>query len=366
VSQERNTLGQLLGQKHMPALDAIRAVSVFLVVLTHARIAGGGSFGVNTFFVLSGFLITHLLLKEHESSGKISLRDFYLRRSLRIFPAYYVFLAFSLVVDHFAGDPRSQADALASAFYLQNYRNAVVGHSNSSIAHSWSLAVEEQFYLLWPITLMALLRVGGHAAARRFLVVAIAAVMAWRCYAYGWLGLSRFWAYNAFDCRFDSLAMGCLLKLVLREKAARARFDRIAESAIAIPLLIVLLLIPGYLAPAWWQFSVGFTYEAVIVASAIPLLMLRAGHGAWSWMQWRTVTYIGTISYSLYLYHQWGLGLGHKFGFLPHWAQFVVGCAFCVALASASYWFVEKPFLRLKGRFGHKHQSVTLAAHAQQ
>jgi peptidoglycan/LPS O-acetylase OafA/YrhL len=350
-------LESVLASPHLPALDAIRAVSVFLVILSHFGIAGMGSLGVNAFFVLSGFLITHLLLKEHESSGAISRRDFYLRRSLRIFPAFYVFLLVSLGLDYLEHDPRSFPDAIASALYVQNYRNAIVGHSNSSIAHSWSLAVEEQFYLLWPSVLIFLLP-RGRAAIGRMLLAAIVVVLVWRCAAGSLLGLSRSWTYNAFDCRFDSIAVGCLLAVLVRDAGARHSLGRLAGRPY-LPLATVAgIAAPYLLMPPWWQQSLGFTYEALLVAILLIQLVQLAGAGLWAWLQWRWVRYLGTISYSLYLYHQRGLGVGRRLSGLPAPAKLLVGCLAAVVLASGSYWIVERPLLKLKDRLGHRHEST--------
>jgi len=109
-----------------------------------------GDLGVSAFFVLSGFLITWLLLKEDSRMGEVSLTRFYTRRVLRIFPAYYTFLGLSFVIDHLRHDTWSPALRNSAILYVVNYFNALHGHPNTSIAHAWSLAVEEQFYLFWP------------------------------------------------------------------------------------------------------------------------------------------------------------------------------------------------------------------------
>ena len=336
---------------------------MFLVMLTHGGYGGWGSTGVNAFFVLSGFLITHLLLKEQDSSGTISLRDFYLRRSLRIFPAYYVFLVFSLTVDHFQGDLRSKDDALAALFYLQNYRNAIVGHSNSSIAHSWSLGVEEQFYLLWPAAFLLLAR-RGYKTTGRVLVTAIFAVLAWRCLAYGVLGFTISWLYNAFDSRFDSLAIGCLLAVLLRSSKVRGVAERVASNSVYPLITIVLILLPTFVAPPEWKHSVGFTYEAALVAILVVQLMLLSQRSIWRFIEWRWLAFIGTLSYSLYLYHGWGGGIGDNFVSLPKAVQFWIGAVVSLGLAYGSYRLVERPFLRLKERLGHKHLGSRYAARA--
>jgi peptidoglycan/LPS O-acetylase OafA/YrhL len=304
--------------------------------------------------VLSGFLITHLLLKELQASGGVSLRDFYLRRSLRIFPAYYAFLILSLTVDHFQGDPRSRDDALAAALYLQNYRNAIVGHSNSSIAHSWSLGVEEQFYLLWPAALALLARRGPRAIVST-LCIAVVAVVAWRWFAFTELGFSKSWLYNAFDSRFDSLAIGCLLAVILRYDGGRRAAAKLAGHVVYPAVTIGLLALPILIGVSQWRYTFGFTYEALLVAVLIVQLMQLSGRGPWQWIEWRAVTFTGTLSYSLYLYHNWGLGFGDNFSSLPRLMQFVIGAATAFALAYGSYRFIEQPFLRLKDRIGHRH-----------
>ena len=143
-----------LAGRHLPGLDGLRALSVFTVIAYHAGAPVPGDLGVSAFFVLSGFLITWLLMKELEETGRISLRDFYARRTLRIFPAYYVFIIGSLVLDTARGFPWPGEMTLSAFTYTVNYYNAIRGHPSTGIAHAWSLAVEEQFYLLWPAMAM--------------------------------------------------------------------------------------------------------------------------------------------------------------------------------------------------------------------
>jgi peptidoglycan/LPS O-acetylase OafA/YrhL len=118
-----------------------------------------GDLGVGLFFVISGFLITLLLLREADRTGTVSLSQFYLRRTVRIFPAYYASMAVSLAVDFIRGTVWSPGLLASGAAYLMNYYNAFNNHPTTSIAHAWSLANEEQFYLLWPAAFLALRRV---------------------------------------------------------------------------------------------------------------------------------------------------------------------------------------------------------------
>src|SRR6267378_3170255 len=156
-----------LADRHLPALDGLRAIAVFTVIVYHFGIhTVPGDLGVSAFFVLSGFLITWLLLKEQRATGTVSTRQFYTRRVLRIFPAYYVFLAASFAVDYARGQQWPPGLRLSGLFYVVNYYNAFHGHNAGSISHAWSLGIEEQFYLLWPMLFLVLLRGGVGRAAR--------------------------------------------------------------------------------------------------------------------------------------------------------------------------------------------------------
>ncbi|HEX9393047.1 MAG TPA: acyltransferase, partial [Gemmatimonadales bacterium] len=210
-SPSQTPLLRTLAGSRLPALDGLRAVAVFTVMIYHFGInAVPGDLGVSAFFVLSGFLITWLLLKEHGATGDVSLRQFYTRRVLRIFPAYYAFIVLTYAADHLRGQAWPPGLAPSALFYLVNYFNALHGHPTTSIAHAWSLGIEEQFYLLWPLLLLVLLR-GGVARVARALVILIVVVVAWRCVLLLGLHVDRAYLYNAFDTRFDNLAVGCLL-----------------------------------------------------------------------------------------------------------------------------------------------------------
>jgi len=140
-----------LKQSHLPSLDGLRAIAALLVVFMHAGLSWcPGGLGVLAFFVLSGFLITWLLLKEEERFGRISMKLFYIRRSLRIFPAFYVYWLLLIGSLLFFQKRILWGQALSSFFYVNNYYQAILGDPNTGFSHTWSLGIEEQFYLLWP------------------------------------------------------------------------------------------------------------------------------------------------------------------------------------------------------------------------
>src|SRR5712692_3750050 len=347
---EPEQLSNLLQQRHLPALDGLRAVAVFMVIGYHFGLPIPGDLGVSMFFVLSGFLITWLLLSEYGTAGTISLRNFYSRRVLRIFPAYYFFITVSLIIDNFRGHFWDRALILSGFFYVVNYFNATHGHPPTSISHAWSLGIEEQFYVLWPLVVLALAR-RSRRRALAMLTIIIVGVAAWRSFVYLALHSGPAYAYNAFDTRFDNLAVGCFLALCAGQSWFLGFARTVAWSAL-LPVVTLVFLILSRSGIESYHYSIGFTVDAVLVVVLLVQLMLLHRHPLWSWLQNPVVRYLGIISYPLYLWHAWGLGVGQRLHVLPAAGQFIVGVGVCIALASGSYFVIEKPFLSLKKRFG--------------
>jgi peptidoglycan/LPS O-acetylase OafA/YrhL len=343
-------LESLLDGRRLPALDGLRAVSVLIVIQYHfGWQAVPGDLGVSVFFVLSGFLITWLLLKEHAATGTVSLQSFYWRRTLRIFPAYYAFLLVSLGWDSLRGDTRSAPAIVPALTYTINYFNAFHGHPSSSIAHAWSLAVEEQFYLIWP-ALFLLAMYLGRVGVGRVLAIAIGAVAGWRSLIYlsGIAGPA--YVYNAFDTRFDNLAVGCLLAVVLTQPRIIRSVSRLPMTWWAPLGTLSLLVASRIFAGDRWHYSVGFTIDAILIAVLITQLMLVHAHPAWNWLEHRSVRWMGALSYPLYLYHGYGISLARRLPGLGQGVSFGVAVASATAIAAVSYYAIEQPALRLKSR----------------
>jgi peptidoglycan/LPS O-acetylase OafA/YrhL len=345
------SLRAALRHRHLPALDGLRAVAVLTVITYHFGYAAvPGDLGVSLFFVLSGFLITWLLLGEHEATGTFSLRAFYARRVLRIFPAYYVFIAASYAIDTWRGQAWPQGLRTAALVYGVNYFNAFHHFPASSISHAWSLAVEEQFYILWPLLLLFLMRKGPRTVWR-VLVGIIVLVVAWRSYLYLARGVGSAYVYDAFDTRFDNLAIGCLVAVLLRNDAAAAVASRLGRRS-WMPLVTLALIVCSRTGgTASYHYSAGFTVDGVLLAVFMMQVMTLSTTTAWRWLNHRVVRYVGRVSYPMYLYHGWALEVGHHAHGVPKIAQFAIGTLATVAVASGSYFVIEKPFLRLKRRF---------------
>jgi peptidoglycan/LPS O-acetylase OafA/YrhL len=349
-----------LERGQIPGLDALRAFAVLLVIFYHHNYPVPGDLGVLAFFVLSGFLITWLLLKEHTKHGDISLRLFYIRRSLRIFPAFYTYWILVIGLLLAAGKPVAWPQAWASFFYVNNYYQAIYGHFSSVLSHTWSLGVEEQFYLLWPVALIAMLR--RQADVARWLMAAIGVVWAWRAVLEFGIGIQEVWVYEAFDARADHLLMGCLLAVALYRGAAPRLFAWLCSSPM-MPVFTLALLI-GEVAwthsrqgsgPGTASRSFEFALRPLLIAALMTQWMAFARSPGWHWLNWKWLVYLGRISYSTYLYQQITPALVKPLtSRLPMVPPIVITLPATILFASVSYFLIEKPFLGLKDRVGQR------------
>lgn len=349
--RERPVLAEVLSHSRLPALDGLRAVGVVSVVIGHAVAANElpGDFGPTAFFVLSGFLITRLLLREREKTGSVSVSRFYLARTLRIFPAYYAFLLVSYLLDARVGQVWSSGFFTSAVTYTINYFNAFHHHPTTSLAHAWSLAVEEQFYLLWGIAFAILA-----ARGRRALVIGVGAAalagIAWRIWLVLAVKVDASYVYNAFETRFDNLAVGCLMAITLDYNRVHAAAEWCAKRKWFPVVTLLLLLVSRTVLPGKYHYSIGFTIDAVLIAVLIVQLLQLYHSRLWSWLEWPAIRYLGAISYPMYLYHAWGGSIGRRLpgNVLP--LELVAGFLATIVLAAGSYHLIELPFLKLRPR----------------
>ena len=319
--------------RHMnriPSLDGLRAISISLVVVGHwvelhyhSDVAGAfANLGVRIFFIISGYLITTLLLKEYKKTSTIRLREFYVRRAYRILPAAIVFMVPVFVI--FWHELRWYHMA-AAALYLANFDFAHPWY----LGHLWSLSVEEQFYFLWPGVLK---RWHRHRVAILLAVVAFAPLYRVACHFLQLHGK----ADETFPAVADVLAIGCLLA-VFAGRAPRIR------AVWAVMMVIPVALVPVYLGELKFHITPAllFVFWPVMHVSIAGLLLHVVQRAYWI-LNVRPVVWLGKISYSLYLWQQ-------LFAYGDHnrpW-YFVL---FAVGLAGASYYLVEQPMLRVRER----------------
>jgi peptidoglycan/LPS O-acetylase OafA/YrhL len=176
-------------------------------------------------------------------------------------------------------------------------------------------------------------------------------VLCWRTYGFTWLSLGTSYAYNAFDTRFDNLAIGCLMAFLLKRDRAIMVADWLGDRFWKPIVTIVLLAVSKDVPNQDYLYGPGFTIDALLLAILL-IQFMRLGYGAvWGWLNYRFVVYLGVISYPIYLWHVWGVQAGHKLAFLSGPLQTAAGIVFSCLLAALSYHIVEQRFLALKNRF---------------
>jgi peptidoglycan/LPS O-acetylase OafA/YrhL len=330
--------GKHLG--YVPALDGLRAVSIALVVSLHAfGFPGGGSVGVDVFFVLSGFLITTLLLEERAAGG-IGLRAFYMRRVRRLLPALAVMLAVYLAVTAAAGQDQLRAAAIGVS-YVANIVNATGSQvlQDAHLNHLWSLAQEEQFYLVWPFALIALAR------TRWLLGVIVGAFLGVTIYrallATGSAPGAHL--YYGPDTRADGLLIGAAIAVV------RFRMPlRIGEWGGQLGLVgLGLGAIAGWRFNGWavWGEPVFLVTVSLLLVAALSDTALARG------LTKRPCVWLGKRSYSLYVWHSPVIAAAFYLGGHTTLME-VTGAVAAVSAAAVSYRFVETP---LRARRGTAH-----------
>ena len=315
----------------------------------------GGFLGVDLFFVLSGFLITRLLLAEYEASSHIRFDLFYLRRACRLLPAIVMLLVFVgilrvLMPVTFHTQVSYWFSVIAVLFFFANV--AELGN----IGHTWSLSVEEQFYFLWPMTLLVLLRRCHSTGARIAVVAALAlasAVLRASLQSHGGLGVN---VYCNLFTRMDSLLIGTIVALAEGLPAfpeAVARFCRYRPAEIAMALfLLAVILIKEPRMP--YMFGGGLTIFALIAATLVACVIYDQRPTTLKrFLEWHPMVWLGRRSYGIYLYHLpvfYMLQPVHeKFKTpLDQGAYIVAGFVLPVVLAALSYHYVEMPFLKRK------------------
>ena len=352
----------LLG--HSPALDGLRGLAVLLVLVYHFvghDFLYGGTNGVDIFFCLSGFLITALILDERRVHGRLSIRRFYARRACRLLPALFLLLAvwtgvMALFHDQSwmgatpSGDGTGRTvdpfgalrDIGVALVYMANW-NVISGGMEAPLSHLWSLAVEEQFYLLWPTMLLGLLLLGRRTRLVVLgLLLAVSALLPW-LYWDGGQGQDRI--YFGTDTRAVGLLAGAFAALVWHERHALGRITRLAGTRAALALGLVLVV-------AWNKGSTPEKFVlmpailALAVSQLVPYLAENRGPLARGFrMRW--LVWMGKRSYALYLWQYVWATWTHPFG----WLGIVAGVVATLVTTELSWRLVEAPMLRYGKRF---------------
>jgi peptidoglycan/LPS O-acetylase OafA/YrhL len=324
--------------KRIPSLDGLRAISISLVIAGHilsehhvlSFASVYANTGVRIFFVISGYLITTLLLREHEKTSTISLREFYIRRAYRILPAAFAYMIPVMLL--FSHELRWY-HAAAAVLYVVNFDFARPWF----IGHLWSLGVEEQFYFVWPGVLKKFFR---HQTAILLGVMVMAPVFSAACYAFKVAG----GGYGTFPTVADNLAVGCLLAILAKRMPKISRW-------LALAMVLAIALIPYFPAdtPARTLFMLFVLWP--LMNFCIAGVLLHVVQHPYRLLNLAPVAFLGRISYSLYLWQQ-------LFFYDPEPKPLKIALPLTIGFACLSYYIVEQPMLRRREK---RHREVRAA-----
>jgi peptidoglycan/LPS O-acetylase OafA/YrhL len=360
---------------HIPTLDGWRAIAILWVMLVHSndtlfgpsglmpsaileRISAAGTRGVDIFFGLSGFLITALLLREHERSGSVSLRSFYIRRTFRILPPFWCALAAVCVLGLLGVIAVDWAGVLGAATFTFNYLpGSSLGLIGNAIVvqHSWSLAVEEHFYLLWPPLLVWLApRRAGWAALGIALAVGIWRPIDAKFHVFESVtGLDVMVPTARTDMRLDGMLYGAVAAILVSSPRCRAMLTRLLRPSVWAALVAAFLVLSFHVVPV----PLGRLWLAVLIPLLLLGTVLHPGSIAGRVLEWGPLRRVGRLSFSLYLWQQLFLlvPMGAPWERLGRWSIAAEwGMAFVFALASER--FIEGPSHRLGRRLGARRE----------
>lgn len=320
---------------YRPMLTALRGVAILMVLPQHAQIAGfprTGTVGVTLFFVLSGFLITRLLVEERvREGGRVNLRAFYWRRAVRLLPALFAMVAATALWFVIVGVPEAIAHEMWQPLLYVSDIAMPLGTDLGPMSHTWSLSIEEQFYFLWPSALLLLL---GSGVGRKRTVICVAlggAVLSASMRFILWpeMGEATFWAPFT---QADGLLLGCCLGLLSRPP----HIPRVLVGAAMVSVGIT-----GLIPNDAWVATVGLP-----LATCGSCLLVAAAANSRR-VPWRPIASLGTISYGLYIWHNPIIHSGNISGWPMAGA---VTVPLSIAVATLSYRYIELPFLHLKRR----------------
>lgn len=361
--------------RRIPALDGLRGVAVVLVLIHHftgnrdgagfvdaalARVGNAGWIGVDLFFVLSGFLITGLLL-EARATRSHYFRTFYLRRALRIFPLYFLYLAvvFGVALIVLPNDWRTALLVRSRWLYLTYTANLAIPRQDEVwplwTGHLWSLCVEEQFYMVWPAVVWFL-------GARRlhwicvglFLAAVLIRVWSWR------QGVPAIAIYNLTFTRMDGLAAGAFVAVAARDPHGVGRWSAASRWVACGTMSALVILFGKYWGPFPYLVRAVSLFGLPLLAisfASILLALLSGDSRLRRQVERPSIVWLGRVSYGLYIWHFGFMGVLRSYGMKPvdgllawNLVYLVVGIVVSLILADLSMRFIEAPFLRLKDR----------------
>jgi len=357
---------------HRPVLDGVRGLSILIVMFEHGflfKYGRGGFLGVDIFFVLSGLLITSLLAQEWQETGSLSFKKFYARRALRLLPAVIALIIFTFIQATIfppqVGRLPVYQHLLGVLLYVENWAGGY-----TMIGHTWSLSIEEQFYIAWPLLFFLLLKLKltplkiiAVLCGMVGLVVIHRARMFYVRYGFHLpqFEMSLLRLYTGTDTRCDSLLIGCIAGILFSWQMIPTRASFLSKWRPFVLISCGLMSAAIIIVPIFWSYLYlgGFTVFGIAAASSTLFILIANKSWLSQLMQWSVLRWFGRLSYSLYLWHVTVYSFYvNNFGPLPiksYTLKIMIPLAIkfagSVALACVSFYLIEQPFLRLKKRF---------------
>jgi peptidoglycan/LPS O-acetylase OafA/YrhL len=351
-------------KSHLPSLDGMRAFSILLVIGGHCTLWSSGytkysgyfgELGVSTFLVISGLLITWLMIRERDAVGSLSLKNFYIRRFLRIIPVFWFLLVTVTLLKLADFASINWPDILRAATFTHNYPLSL-NHSNDYslwLGHTWSLSLEEQFYFIWPSVFVFLSR---KHAARLAVALAFSGPIL-RLLSYYLLPQLRGYEGFEFQTRIDILMAGCAAAFILESQEWKARIARIPVRPALAATMLFLVVADPILATQLKTHSRQYAivnlirppFEAVAIAATVLILVAGKRGTAFRWANLPIAKHVGKLSYSLYIWQQLFLVVGHG----PNAMSLIWRLPATYLVAFCSFNFLERPFVKLRSQFRH-------------
>ena len=344
----------------IPSLDGLRAIAISIVVLSHTKSLlpavaaqsglfrysiGGGLLGVQIFFVISGYLITTLLLREIDRTGSVSISRFFARRALRIFPPFYLYLVVVAILWIAGIRVQDASTFLSAATYT------IIYHPNPQgwlVQHSWSLSIEEQFYLLWPVVLVIALHRGIEKRLAVSILIAMPVVRGLIAAA-AMMQKEDHHRLIVNISSIDMLVAGCLLALMAKSGQWRRWFERwITGWPVFVVSVLGLLTVPYIQTKSAgtalnpFAVALGYSATAFVIGAIVEYLVRTPPSIAGRILKFSLVRHIGVISYSIYLWQQMFTSNPTRFGLATY--------AFIFIAAEGSFWLLERPLSRFRAR----------------
>ena len=353
---------------YIPSLDGIRAVAVLLVFFSHTgfhHIVPGG-LGVTIFFFLSGYLITTLLRMEYAKHQTIALKSFYIRRIYRLFPPLYITLLVALIltVSGFLSSQIGGFGLFSNFFHLTNYTLIFNGAQGMlpGMALLWSLAVEEHFYLVFPLVFLFLLKKFSLKAIAVTFLVICALVLGWRMFQILIVGLPEdlpgqfeyLYTYHATDARLDSLLYGCLMAVCFNPVISKSEIhQRLANlpmfawlGLVGLGLGVILLTL--LYRDEFFRESVRYSIQGLAMFPLFYFAIVKADSWLFKPLNWSPIVYIGKVSYTFYLSHYLFIYAAINLFGSSLLVKNVVGFIFTMTFCTLMYFFVEKKFAAMR------------------